>query len=237
MLQVVAQALLVVAQVQQVQVAAVLLVVLVNILRSSHSLELTPGTLQAAAVAVTRLAALVVSAVAVAEWLRDKATHLQLVTVLQILAVAVAAAVITPLAVPAVPVSLLFATSSRIEVDMAHFAELDGDNIVVRVIVVDNSKLLDDDGVEQEYRGAAFCQYLFGGGRWVQSSYNANFRKNAAFRGCKYDEELDAFLVPQPYPSWTLDENCRWQPPVPYPDDGKSYGWSESTQQWIESVA
>lgn len=120
---------------------------------------------------------------------------------------------------------------------MAHFAELDGSNVVVRVIVVDNSKLLDEDGVEQEYKGVAFCQYLFGGGKWVQCSYNASFRKNTAFKGCKFDPELDAFIHPQPYPSWTLDENCRWQPPVPMPIDGKSYGWSESTQQWIESVA
>lgn len=118
---------------------------------------------------------------------------------------------------------------------MAHFAELDDNNIVIRVLVVDNSKLLAEDGTEDEQKGITFCKYLFGGKKWVQTSYNANFRKNAAFIGCFYDEEKDAFIHPRPYPSWELDSNCRWQPPVKMPEDGNSYGWDETLKQWIKT--
>ena len=115
---------------------------------------------------------------------------------------------------------------------MAHFAEIDENNIVLRVIVVDNKDTSDANGVEKEHIGAAFCERLFGG-TWKQTSYNGNFRKNYAGIGYKYDADLDAFVPPQPYASWTLDENCQWQPPVPVPTDAGQVQWDEETQGWI----
>lgn len=117
---------------------------------------------------------------------------------------------------------------------MAHFAELDDQNVVVRVVVVSNAELLDRHGAEQESLGVRFCQQLFGG-RWVQASYNASIRKNFAVSGFLYDADRDAFIPPQPYASWLLDEDtCRWKAPIPMPDDGKNYAWDEPTTSWIE---
>lgn len=79
---------------------------------------------------------------------------------------------------------------------MAHFAELDANNIVLRVIVVDNKDTADASGVEKEYIGQAFCERLFGG-RWVQTSYNGSFRGTYAGIGMKYDETQDKFISPQ----------------------------------------
>ena len=115
---------------------------------------------------------------------------------------------------------------------MAHFAELDDNNVVLRVIVVGNKDTSTPDGVEKESIGQAFCERLLGG-RWVQTSYNNNFRKRYAGIGYTYDAALDAFIAPQPYPSWTLDNNTAdWVAPVSYPTDGKLYAWNESTQSW-----
>jgi hypothetical protein len=117
---------------------------------------------------------------------------------------------------------------------MAHFAEINSDNQVLRVIVVNNAELLDSNNVEQEALGRAFCQNLLGG-TWIQTSYNGNFRKNYAGLGYSYDSQRDAFIPPQPYPSWLLDDNtCQWQPPIPYPNDGEIYTWDELSQSWQE---
>ena len=116
---------------------------------------------------------------------------------------------------------------------MAHFAELDANNVVLRVIVVGNPDTADASGVEKEYIGAAFCERLLGG-VWKQTSYNGNIRKNYAGIGYTYDTGLDAFITSQPYPSWALDVNAAWQAPVPKPDDGKMYGWDEPTLSWVE---
>lgn len=114
---------------------------------------------------------------------------------------------------------------------MAHFAELDVNNVVLQVIVVNNSVLLDANGVEQESIGQAFCTNLLGG-RWMQTSYNGTFRKNFATIGGKYDAGLDAFISISPYPSWLLNLNtCQWESPVPYPATG-IYVWNEATQTW-----
>jgi hypothetical protein len=78
---------------------------------------------------------------------------------------------------------------------MAHFAQLDENNIVTQVIVVNNSELLDENGNESEAKGTAFCQSLFGG-NWKQTSYNANFRKNYAGIGFTYDPVADEFNPP-----------------------------------------
>jgi len=118
---------------------------------------------------------------------------------------------------------------------MAHFAELDANNVVLRVIVVGNSDTADADGVEKEYIGAAFCERLLGG-TWKQTSYNNNMRKRYAGPGYTYDAGLDAFITPQPYPSWVLDANADWQAPVPMPTDGKMYRWDENTLSWVETT-
>lgn len=92
---------------------------------------------------------------------------------------------------------------------MAHFAKLDENNLVIEVIVVSNNELL-IDGIENEQKGINFCQNLFGG-RWIQTSYNGNFRKNYAGIGFVYDETRDAFIAPKPNESAVLDEEtCRW---------------------------
>jgi hypothetical protein len=118
---------------------------------------------------------------------------------------------------------------------MSHFAEIDENNIVLRVIVVANEELLDSQNVEQEALGAAFCISLFGGGTWKQTSYNNNMRKNYAGIGYTYDQSRDAFIPPKPYPSWNLDEEtCHWSAPAEYPADGKVYEWDEDTTTWVE---
>lgn len=113
---------------------------------------------------------------------------------------------------------------------MAHFAELDKNKVVLRVIVVNNEDIM-KDGVEDEATGIAFCQNLLGGD-WKQTSYNNNFRKHYAGIGSIYDSVLDAFYSPQPYPSWSLDSDCNWQPPIPMPTDGSYYNWNEENQTW-----
>ena len=115
---------------------------------------------------------------------------------------------------------------------MAHFAQLNEENIVTQVIVVSNQDTSNQDGLEDESIGAAFCNKLLGG-IWKKTSYNGNIRKNYAGIGYKYDEALDAFIPPQPFPSWILDQNtCQWKSPVDYPNDGNFYKWNEETLTW-----
>ena len=117
---------------------------------------------------------------------------------------------------------------------MAHFAQLDENNIVTQVIVVHNNELLDENGIEQESKGIAFCQSLFGG-NWIQTSYNNKIRKNYAGIGFQYDNVRDAFIQPKPYESWLLNEDtCQWEAPIPRPNDDKLYMWDEPTTSWVE---
>ena len=111
---------------------------------------------------------------------------------------------------------------------MAHFAQLDADNIVTRVIVLSNDELL-DNGVESEAKGIAFCESLLGG-RWIQTSYNGSIRKRFAGIGFRYDADANVFVAPQPFPSWTLDAQHDWQPPTPMPEG--HHIWNESTLSW-----
>jgi hypothetical protein len=112
---------------------------------------------------------------------------------------------------------------------MAHFAEIDENNKVIRVIVVNNNAL---DLQNEEESGMTFCKSLYGG-NWLQTSYNNNIRKNYAGIGHTYDPVKDAFIAPKPYNSWFLDENtCRWIAPIPYPLDNKRYLWNEENQEW-----
>ena len=121
---------------------------------------------------------------------------------------------------------------------MAHFAHIDENNIVQSVHAVNNKELLNEDGVEEEDIGIAFLNKIHGDGfTWVQTSYNANFRKNYAGIGFTYDETRNAFISPQPYPSWTLNEDtCHWNAPVTYPEDGKTYRWNEEITNWEELI-
>lgn len=109
---------------------------------------------------------------------------------------------------------------------MAHFAELDSNNIVIRVLVVAD---------DQEHRGHDFLANDLGlGGTWVQTSYNRRIRKNYAGIGYTYDETRDAFIPPKPYDSWVLNEDtCQWEPPIPYPSEGM-WQWDETTLSWLE---
>lgn len=122
---------------------------------------------------------------------------------------------------------------------MAHFAEINSDNIVTRVIVVD---------AESESEGVNFIQNVLGlGGRWLQTSYNTlegvhlnngtQLRKNYAGVGYTYDEIRDAFVPPKPFSSWKLNENtCSWEPPIPYPPENGKFRWDETSSQWIEET-
>jgi hypothetical protein len=120
---------------------------------------------------------------------------------------------------------------------MAHFAEIDNEGVVLRVLVVPDA---------EEARGQEFLSNDLGlGGTWLKTSYNtiggghllggAPFRKNYAGIGYKYDADRDAFLPPKPFASWTLDEEtCNWNPPTPYPSDEKPHEWDEATLSWKE---
>jgi hypothetical protein len=115
---------------------------------------------------------------------------------------------------------------------MAHFAELNENNEVLRVVVIANPELLDENGDEQESLGVTFCNQLFGG-TWKQTSYNGNIRKNFAGAGFTYDVDRDAFIAPKPYASWVLNETtCIWEAPTAMPDDGNMYEWNEETTSW-----
>ena len=117
---------------------------------------------------------------------------------------------------------------------MAHFAQLDENNVVINVIVVHNNELM-DGADESEAKGIQFCKDHYGQDTvWVQTSYNNNFRKRYAGQGFIYDAVRDAFISPQPYPSWSLDEETLdWVPPIPMPTDA-IYRWDEETQAWIK---
>lgn len=118
---------------------------------------------------------------------------------------------------------------------MAHFAEINEENIVTKVIVVNNNELLIGED-ESEEKGIDFCESLFGHRNWVQTSYNNNIRYNYAGIGFIWDPDNNAFYEPQPFPSWALDENFDWQPPIAFPEieEGSSnvYTWNEETQTW-----
>lgn len=107
---------------------------------------------------------------------------------------------------------------------MSHFAEIDENNIVLRVLVGDNSA--PNEGLDW------FIENL--GGRWIQTSYNGNFRKRFAGVGMTYDEQLDAFIAPKPFASWILNaEMADWEAPTPRPTEGV-WEWDENTVSWVE---
>jgi len=118
---------------------------------------------------------------------------------------------------------------------MAHFAEINEEGTVQRVLVLSNDRIT-QDGEEVEELGIAYLQNMFPDTDWVQTSYNDNFRKRYAGTGMKYDVERDAFIPPQPFPSWLLnEESLSWEAPSPMPDDDKFYKWDEENQSWVET--
>ena len=124
---------------------------------------------------------------------------------------------------------------------MAHFCQLDENNIVTQVIVVDNKEIADPHtGEEDEILGIAFCKKLLGG-KWVQTSYNGSIRKRYAGIGYSYNASLDAFVAPKPFASWVLNnESVDWESPVgPAPALTEAettalsrYEWDEENAQW-----
>lgn len=122
---------------------------------------------------------------------------------------------------------------------MAHFAEIDENNQVVRVLVTDNNDPAGDEGY----------QWLVDnfGGTWIKTSFNTDkgvhlnggvpLRKNYAGIGYTYDSSKDAFIPPKPHNSWILNNSsCIWESPVELPNDGKNYKWDEDTVSWVEII-
>jgi hypothetical protein len=122
---------------------------------------------------------------------------------------------------------------------MAHFAELDNNNVVLRVVVVGNDCVPSDEHID----GETWCVNFFKGGTWKQTSYNNNFRKQYAGIGHTYDAAKNKFIGPQPHASWALDANDDWQAPVTYPTvttygsndplDIYKISWNEENLRWI----
>jgi hypothetical protein len=131
---------------------------------------------------------------------------------------------------------------------MAHFAKLGSGNIVEKIIVVNDSVIKDNNGLEQEQLGVDFINQLYNTQDiWKKVSYNTvkgihllggtPFRKNYPGIGYIYDENRDAFIAPKPFNSWTLNEDtCVWESPIPYPEDGDVYNWDEETLTWIKVI-
>ena len=114
---------------------------------------------------------------------------------------------------------------------MAHFVELDDNNVVIRGIVVNNNELL-VNGVESEQKGIDFCVDHYGG-RWIQTSYNATSRGKFAAISDTYNQDEDIFVAPQPFASWVRNGSY-WQAPIEMPTDGKHYQWNEMEGAWHE---
>lgn len=122
---------------------------------------------------------------------------------------------------------------------MAHYALIDENNIVRQVITgVDENEIQTDlDGSTVGGSSEAWEDFYsslpwFAGLTCKRTSYNGKIRKRYAGIGYKYDDVADVFIAPQPYPSWSLDSNHDWQPPIPYPNDGLIYDWNEADEDW-----
>jgi len=125
----------------------------------------------------------------------------------------------------------------RLVGNMGYFAQIQ-DDIVIQVIAIANDVLgeptlsfPDTEGVGQAF----IANTLRLEGEWRQTSFNANFRHHYAGKNFTFDPDMGeygAFIPPQPYPSWTLNEDADWQPPVSYPTDGGTYLWNEDEKEW-----
>ena len=114
---------------------------------------------------------------------------------------------------------------------MAHYAFLDDNNVVTEVIVGKDETELIDGLIPEAWYGN------FKGQTCIRTSYNHNIRKQYAGIGFTYNESADVFVAPQPFPSWSLDENYDWQAPIAFPADGNQYEWNEEQQVWVELPA
>jgi hypothetical protein len=115
---------------------------------------------------------------------------------------------------------------------MSHWAEIDENNIVIRVTVGDNNDPNGDEGYQWLIENL--------GGTWIKTSYNGTIRKNYAAIGYTYNSVIDAFVPPKPFNSWILNEDtCLWEAPTPYPDNGGTHQWVEDDLNWqlVESGA
>jgi hypothetical protein len=117
---------------------------------------------------------------------------------------------------------------------MAHFAKIEN-GVVTQVIVVGNENINHLDFPESEEKGRQFIASIGLPGTWLQASYNRSFRKNFPGTGYTYDALIDAFVSPKPYPSWTLNKDAQWAPPVPYPDSSNDYQWDEIANNWVKN--
>lgn len=107
---------------------------------------------------------------------------------------------------------------------MAHFAQVDSTDTVIKIIVIPD---------EQEHFGQEYISNNLGlPGEWIQCSYNGSIRRRYPGKGYSYDRINDVFLEPRPAASWTLDEDFVWQPPTPKPDSNRNWYWDEATLQW-----
>jgi hypothetical protein len=119
-------------------------------------------------------------------------------------------------------------------IDMAHYAFLDSNNVVTEVIPGKNEG---EDGIDWEvwygdFRGQVCKRTSYNTRGNTHSLGGVPYRGNYAGIGYTYREDIDAFVTPQPFPSWTLDSNVVWQPPVAVPSDGNMYNWNEDSQSW-----
>jgi hypothetical protein len=120
---------------------------------------------------------------------------------------------------------------------MAHFAELNSTNEVLRVVVISNDDVEANGGelsTEAETFVSTIVPYSENGTAWKQTSYNHNFRKQYAGEGYTYDSSKDIFIGIKPFPSWVLNSDDEWEAPVTYPEDSKDYKWNETTKAWDE---
>ncbi len=120
---------------------------------------------------------------------------------------------------------------------MAHFAEIDDNGIVKRVVVVGNDVpanggILEDNDMHID--GEKWCISFFKGNVWKQTSFNYNFRKQYAGVGYSYDPSKNKFIGIKPFPSWGLNSDDEWEAPISHPSDSKSYNWNEATENWDE---
>lgn len=120
---------------------------------------------------------------------------------------------------------------------MAYFAKINSEtHVVLEVNAVSNDDIQNLTFPDSEPIGIQFLEkWNTPGTYWKQTSFNKNFRKNFAGIGSRYDQELDAFVPQQPFPSWVLNkEDCIWYAPISYPQDGKIYDWNEQSLSWVE---
>ncbi len=119
---------------------------------------------------------------------------------------------------------------------MASFAELDNSNVVVNVLYVNNTDCLDENGIRTEAAGLAYLANVFPDKRFIQTSHTGAIRRDYAVVGGTYDHELDVFVGTQPFPSWTLNAEKYWDPPVARPPDEEGYTWfwDEDNLGWVK---